>query len=287
MRSLSVAVAVAVCTAALGQSAAAQSPSWTWTGFYVGVNAGYSWGQSDTSFLLSDATTGLVRNATGSNFNLNGFVGGGQIGYNWQTVNRWVFGLETDFQGSGQDGDTTSVCGGGTLTALNSVCLPGHIGDTAPFDVPAFPVLTGFSQSLDWFGTVRVRVGYTVTPTLLAYLTGGLAYGRVSSRLAVSGVNITGDNGTNTFVLTPVAAFFSDASTQAGWTLGFGLEGVLGGNWTGKIEYIYLDLGTVSGAFLTPLISVSGSSLVESFSSHVTDHIVRVGINYKWDAPPQ
>jgi outer membrane immunogenic protein len=135
------------------------------------------------------------------------------------------------------------------------------------------PVNSTLEQKLDWFGTVRGRVGPTITPTILVYATGGLAYGRVNSTNTVSGTNITGTQGTNTFTLTPVAASFSDSSTKIGWTLGAGLEGVLSGNWTGKIEYIYVDLGTVS---------TSGAFLVSRFSSRITDNILRVGVNYKF-----
>ena len=104
----------------------------------------------------------------------------------------------------------------------------------------------------------------------------------MNSTNTVSGTNITGAQGTNTFTLTPVAASFSDSSTKIGWTLGAGLEGVLSGNWTGKIEYIYVDLGTVSGAFATPIVTTSGAFLVSRFSSRITDNILRVGVNYKF-----
>jgi outer membrane immunogenic protein len=57
---------------------------------------------------------------------------------------------------------------------------------------------------------------------------------------------------------------------------------VLSGNWTGKIEYIYVDLGTVSVAFATPIVTTSGAFLVSRFSSRITDNILRVGVNYKF-----
>lgn len=56
-----------------------------------------------------------------------------------------------------------------SVAALNSSCSTGHIGDTAPFNVAAFPVTSDISQRLNWFGTVRGRVGSTVTPTVLLY----------------------------------------------------------------------------------------------------------------------
>jgi opacity protein-like surface antigen len=91
--------------------------------------------------------------------------------------------------------------------------------------------------------------------------------------------------GTNTFTLTPVSAGFSSSDTKIGWTVGGGFEGVLGGNWIGKIEYLYVDLGTVSGTFSTPVVTTTGALLVSRFSSHITDNILRIGLNYKIGAP--
>jgi outer membrane immunogenic protein len=263
--------------------ASSAAPPMAWTGFYVGGNVGYSWGRSDTSLSFNGAG-GAFLSGTSDNFNLNGVIGGGQAGYNWQT-GVWVFGFETDFQGSAQKGSTSGACGGGTLVhvlaLLNSACSQGHVGDTAAGDVAAFPVTATLTQKLDWFGTVRGRVGYTVTPTILAYGTGGLAYGHVGTTDTISGVNITGTQGTNVSTSTPVGAIFSTSSTRAGWTLGGGIECMVTGRWTAKFEYIYIDLGTVSGAFATPVTAISGGSLVSQFSSHVTDNIVRVGFSYK------
>lgn len=183
--------------------APAASP-YSWTGFYAGGNIGYSWGRSASSLSFVDATSGAILSASDAKFDLNGVIGGVQIGRNWQT-NNWVWGLEADFQGSGQKGSGSAACAGGSLAGgapgFSGACTAGHIGDTAPFDVAALPVNSTLEQKLDWFGTVRGRVGPTITPTILVYATGGLAYGRVNSTNTVSGTNITGAQGTNTFPL--------------------------------------------------------------------------------------
>src|SRR5438105_2944995 len=70
-----------------------------WTGFYIGLNGGYSWGRSRTTGTISNATTGVVLATASNRFNLNGGLFGGQIGYNWQSGNI-VYGLETDIQWS-------------------------------------------------------------------------------------------------------------------------------------------------------------------------------------------
>ena len=220
---------------------------------------------------------------------MNGVIGGGQAGYNWQ-MDKWVFGLEADIQGSGQKGSTLGSCAGGSATAttlagLSSVCAIGHTGDTTPFNVAAFPVGDTLSQKLEWFGTFRGRIGPTLTPTFLAYVTGGLAYGQVNSSGTFSGTNIVGPQGVNGSTLVPVAGAFSSSSTRVGWTLGGGIEGAIGGNWTAKLEYLYVDLGTVSGTFVTPIVAPGGAFLSTGYSSHITDNILRVGVNYRFAGP--
>ena len=260
-----------------------------WTGFYVGGNIGYSWGQSSTVESFTDALTGAVLGATPAKFDLNGVIGGGQAGYNWQR-DKWVFGLEADIQGSGEKGSTSAVCPGGsptatTLAGLSSACAVGHLGDTAPFNVAAFPVTSNLSEKIEWFGTFRGRIGPTITPTILAYVTGGLAYGSVKATDTVSGINIVGPQGVNGSTLVPFASTFGSSSIRVGWTVGAGIEGVISGNWTAKLEYLYMDLGNVSGSFVTPLVAPSGNFVTATYNSHVTDNILRVGVNYRWGGP--
>src|ERR1700749_5103096 len=89
-------------------------PGYNWTGFYVGGNLGYSWGRSsDTSSLTNGAGTTLFTTAGSSN--LNGVVGGGQIGYNWQVQN-WLWGFEADIQGTGERGSRDLTCPIGICT---------------------------------------------------------------------------------------------------------------------------------------------------------------------------
>jgi outer membrane immunogenic protein len=270
-------------------------PVYDWTGFYIGGNVGYSWGSSNSTVSMSDATSGTILNSTIGKFNMDGVIGGGQIGYNWQR-DKWVFGLEADIQGSGQGGNLTGVCPGNTTTftrasptnaaAVAGTCSAGFFGDTGNFNVGGLPVTDALSQKLEWFGTFRGRIGTTFTPTILGYVTGGLAYGEVSTNGTVSGTSIVGVNGTNgPTTLVPVAGSFSNSSTRVGWTVGAGVEGAIGGNWTARLEYLYIDLGNVSGSFVTPMVAPSGAFLTGSYSSHITDNILRVGVNYRWGGP--
>jgi outer membrane immunogenic protein len=238
-------------------------PVFTWTGFYLGGNVGYSWGNADNSTTLDRFLTGLplpgtlVGTNTGSN-NANGVIGGAQAGYNWQMSN-WLVGLETDIQGSDERGSSTITCLGCADVGTN--------------------ITTNLTQRLNWFGTFRGRAGVLATPDVLLYATGGLAYGEVNV-----GGSVTGDGaiGTTTVVLP------GTSSTRTGWTAGAGVEGHIGGNWTAKLEYLYVDLGTVSGGpvellgILVPVRVAPGLS----YSSHFTDNIVRVGINYHFNGGP-
>jgi outer membrane immunogenic protein len=141
------------------------------------------------------------------------------------------------------------------------------------------------SEKIEWFGTVRGRIGPTITPTIIAYVTGGLAYGEVNATDTVTGINIIGPQGTNGSTLVPVAATFGNRSTRVGWTVGAGIEDVISGNWTAKLEYLYIDLGNISGSFITPVVAPSGGFVTASYNSHITDNILRVGVNYKFAGP--
>jgi outer membrane immunogenic protein len=225
-----------------------------WTGFYIGGNVGYSWGRSSNTETISNTVTGALVATANSRNDVNGVIGGGQIGYNWQAQN-WLFGLEADIQGSDEKGSTSFLCvacgnGGNDITST-------------------------LTQRLNWFGTARGRVGVLVTPTVLLYGTGGLAFGEVST-----GGSITGP--TN---LAPLAtiAFPGTSSTRAGWTAGAGVEGRITGNWSAKLEYLYMDLGTVnSGAIGTAIVVPVRTAAGVAYSSHFTDNILRVGVNYRF-----
>ena len=119
-------------------------PAAIWNGFYAGLNAGFGW--ANTS----------VTGATASS-NLNGFVGGGQIGYNWQWASPLVLGVEADFQGTSQKRSDTAA------------------GITV-------------DQRLPWFGTARGRIGYAANSWLLSATAGGAW---VNSNLSATTAGVT------------------------------------------------------------------------------------------------
>ena len=120
--------------------AAYKAPSyaapWNWTGFYVGINGGYGWGKSSWTDPATGATTG--------DFNVNGALAGGTIGYNLQT-GLWVWGLEGDIDASWIKGTNATIC----CETKNS-----------------------------WFATARGRIGYAFD-RWMPFITGGAAFGDV------------------------------------------------------------------------------------------------------------
>src|SRR5256886_1810652 len=181
--------------------------AWSWAGPYLGLNIGYSAGKSRTDAVFSDTALGAPLFATASTENLNGLIGGAQAGYNWQAGN-WVAGVEADIQMSGQGATPTHVCPG-------ALCNPTIVD----FDAP---VTASFIQGhkLDSFGTVRGRVGTTITPDVIAYATGGLAVGSIRTTVNLSAVGFDADGNPRVFsaplsvlaVKPKTDAVFSDAT---------------------------------------------------------------------------
>lgn len=243
---------------------------WNWTGFYLGGNAGYSWGRSNTDVSYFNTVTGLpiappAGSILGSGFDMNGAIAGGQAGYNWQ-VNNWVWGLEADIQWSDEKGRGIHSC---SATLIGGPCLPG-----LTFLPPgATGTSLALDQKLEWFGTLRGRAGLVATPQVLLYATGGLAYGSIKSTATLAGFTPAG---------IAVAAVGTNTETRVGWTVGAGMEGMITRNWTAKLEYLYMDLGGFNaGTFtLAPAATIGGN-----VHSNFTDHILRAGLNYKFGGP--
>ena len=181
-------------------------------------------------------STGFVVNGSDSP-SANGVIGGLQLGYNWMASNRWLLGLEADIQLSGEQKSTNWTT---PVTTVVGVAPLGGVGVSNSWKFP-------------WFGTVRGRVGYAPDNWLL-YVTGGLAYGEVKSDLATTGIAL------------------SDSVTKWGWTIGGGIEMPVAAQWTAKIEYLYIDLG--SRTFF------AGTTL--PVSSNLHDNVIRLGVNYKF-----
>jgi outer membrane immunogenic protein len=224
------------------------------TGFYVGGNVGYGWGNGDLSLVPGPGwATGnpvidppyLIANGS-PNLKLQGALGGAQAGYNWQRGNI-VFGGEADFSFSGIDG--------GRTTGFIAPPPGAGIADRAFIE----------SDRLRWRATFRGRIGYAAQ-NLLVYATGGLAVGRHEfSQTIFNAGNFNTNAG-------------SVRTTKTGWTIGGGVEAKLAGNWTAKAEYLYVDLGSVS--VFSDSDTAPGFGLTVNTSSKLTANILRAGLNY-------
>jgi outer membrane immunogenic protein len=235
------------------------SPWYNWTGFYVGPNGGYGWGNAATNGTFGDPAAPFS-----SSQSMNGWLGGGQVGYNWQFNRNWLLGVEADIQATGQgfgaDPSAAAPCTAPTYPTYTSSCTTS----------------TGsLNEKLPWFGTARLRLGFLPADRWMLYATGGLAFGEVESTSTVSTTTTTTALSGALLGSSTAATAASTNTTRAGWTIGGGGEWVLAGPWTAKLEYLYVDLGTVNNTFvglgiLSPITA----------SSHVTDNVVRVGVNY-------
>jgi len=235
-------------------------PVYNWTGWYLGGNLGYSWGSGDSAYNQSTGPALPPISFAGSQ-NLDGVFGGPQIGYNWQINNTWVTGLETDFQWSGERGSKSFSDPYATDCEGVACSLSGTV-----------------SSKISWFGTARGRLGVLATPTLWLYGTGGLAYGRVNTSGTITNVN-------SPYSFPPSGIWsFGNSDTKVGWTAGAGVEGAIPNTtgWTWKVEYLYIDLGSVSGSGLAPcpLGCAPPPGPPFSWSTKFTDNLVRLGVNY-------
>jgi outer membrane immunogenic protein len=187
---------------------AAYAPAYNWTGFYLGINGGGAFGNSDWNGLG-------VSNSPG------GGMIGVTAGYNWQALGSpYVFGIEGDVDWTNVKDDT--ACGGLNCHTRNN-----------------------------WLGTVRGRVGYS-WDRWLPYVTGGIAFGDVEARRT---------------------GFAGSSDTNVGWTVGVGIEGVIAGNWTAKLEYLYTDLGDTT---------CSAAACGTATNVDLQMNVVRAGLNYRF-----
>jgi outer membrane immunogenic protein len=238
------------------------SPATNWSGFYAGANVGYGWGNGDMS--LADATntlsaeSGFPKTSQSIGNRANGAIGGGQIGYIWQ-MGSFVTGLEADIQGAGIRATASSP----VVSTFDLTFVPGSFARGTS------------EQKLSWFGTVRGRVGVTATPNVLVFGTGGLAYGNVRSSgnaIIGDGIGPTDDN--------PAQI----NQTEIGWAAGAGAEWMFARNWSAKVEYLHVDLGTSSAVGFEREGGVpAGTPDAVGYTWHHRFDIVRAGVNYHFN----
>jgi outer membrane immunogenic protein len=206
--------------------------AFNWTGFYIGVHGGVAAGDFKYPMSAQIFSSPVI----GGEFeqDASGGFGGAQIGYNWQFNPNWVIGIEADIAASSYEGKVS-----GNILGINAEA----------------------GSEVEWFGTVRARLGYA-HDNLLLYGTGGLAYGDVKSSVSSNAFNGIDES-------------ISDSAT--GWTVGAGFEYGITKNITLKTEYLYVDLGNQT------LLNLDGGELgFLNIESETKFHTLKAGLNYKF-----
>jgi outer membrane immunogenic protein len=238
------------------------TPAYSWEGLYVGGNVGWlgiegvslsgTPADSNTVALLGPCSAAGACPTSFGSANADSVTGGGQFGFNWQ-IRNWVVGLEADAQTS-------------RANATRSVNV----------NVPAFgPYSASQSIKETAFGTVRGRVGMLVTPSFLAYVTGGFAWASTNQSLTFG------------FASLSQTAFGTAGPGAFGGTVGAGVEWALGNKWSVAGEYLYARLEPTSLAFQTAPLGAgctpggTPSCQLNVSQSGFADNVVRLKLNYK------
>ncbi len=219
----------------------APPPPPLWTGFYVGLNAGGTFGGSQSTNVGTYGLQSVVAWwRSGCGFGLGA--------RRHKVISRSATAASSVVARSATTISSTTT----SSLALKptSRALPAAAARRRRPQARAFPASRSTrsprgvttSKSLDYLGTVRGRIGYLVTPTLLLYGTGGLAYGGANSSTSV----FQGISGPTFGITTAFGTAGSYSDTLVGWTAGGGLEWMFAPNWSAKLEYLYYDLGTAS-----------------------------------------
>jgi outer membrane immunogenic protein len=248
----------------------APAPVCIWCGFYVGLSAGYGWSRDNVDPVGTVTGTGggsgpiiaaaqVAAIPSTLSTNANGFIGGGQIGWNWQWYQFAVLGVEADFSG---------LAGKGSNSFTTFVPFVGAEGIAST---------TSVDRRLEFLGTVRGRIGFALD-RLLIFGTGGYAFGHAQSSTTITQSCNDGC----------ALAFSSPAllgsENLGGWAAGGGMEYSFG-FWSVKAEYLHYDLGHMNYAPTT--ISVSNgatpsTTINVASTANFKGDLVRVGLNYQF-----
>ncbi|MGO9399694.1 MAG: outer membrane protein [Xanthobacteraceae bacterium] len=232
---------------------APETPTYQWSGCYAGLNLGG--GTSGTNFTstvgpgthLLGADPTVVAASGGGGANADGVLAGGQVGCNWQH-GTLVLGLEGDFD------------------YFRS--KPNFSNNTNTLSDGVTPFTISQSLTTDYLATVRPRIGIGADRNL-AYITGGVAFGRVSySESYVDGA------------VPPGAGTAAASRSVVGWTAGAGWEYAFAEHWTVRAEYLYAAFPKTSAA--GAITDAAGGSNALGGSSDLTIQLVRAGVNFKF-----
>ncbi len=223
----------------------AAAPIYDWLGWYVGANLGYGTNleSANTTPYAAAPEDAALRSPHALNMQDAGFLGGGQVGYNW-VKDRLVVGLEGDM-------DYAHISSANAITAFES------------------PLTTSIAKNVQWVSSFRARFGRLASDNMLVYVTAGPAWGRANLLFA--------QNPEQSITNEEIYYTANKGVTKSGWTAGGGVEYALTTRLAFKAEYLYLGLGTVSTNFFGSVPTTPYYQVSSKFDSN----ILRLGINYK------
>jgi outer membrane immunogenic protein len=226
--------------------------AYNWTGFYVGGDVGGAWARTSVANnFLPSAAAFTVDNEAFKN-SASSIVGSVHAGYNWQVSPSAVLGVEADWSGLRANSSSTVDW----LTAGVASCSP------------VTSCFTTMSTNISWLASVRGRAGVLVSPNVLLYATGGVAWGR----LAYAG---EANNGSG------YVGVFNGSSTNVGYVAGGGVEWMVAANWLVRAEYLYYSLGKGPNSSVFP-----APPFGNNFDwGRTTVNTVRLGLSYKFGGP--
>jgi outer membrane immunogenic protein len=241
------------------------APVYNWTGFYLGLNGGWGWANSDvtaTTFQTAGTTPNPVIPNHIFSQSPSGAVFGGHLGYNWQVGPNWLVGFEGDFDGTNINKSTA-------LIALDP--LLGGVGGANT----ATDGLMVHSE-IQWLASLRGRVGWTAGPDLF-YFTGGAAWEQVNTNVLLSADTITAVFSTSSAA--------SLTTTKSGWVAGLGWERLIAQNWIVRAEWLHY--GFDGGGTINVPLTCGALGATATCGQNITNNnnrvdVVRVGLSYKF-----
>jgi outer membrane immunogenic protein len=240
----------------------------SWTQWYIGGEVGGKWGSADwgTNCIQIDPTINHCGAATdpfhidsSATFHTSGVRAGVYLGATYQIDPHWVMGFEGDYAFSNQSASVTGLVGCSTRACLG---LPAFLPVTNAFDSTSITLKDDFS--------VRLRGGYLLTPDLLLYGTGGVAFQQVEGSMSCGHVLPPTSVACGQFLHSQ-----TDGSWRPGFTVGAGLEWKFAHNWLLRGEYRFSDFGSWKPSFF------QGSGQIEVFPDiKLTTQTATAGIAY-------
>jgi outer membrane immunogenic protein len=235
---------------------------YSWTGCYVGGHIGAGWGRAhlaEPNGFIAPAGTVLdvVEDA--------GFLGGGQVGCDYEFANNWVIGAAGDFSWANIQGQSID---------------PFFMGKSPVFLNSPIPL----NAKTEWLATATARVGYA-WDRWLVYGKGGLAWAH--DRYSIQNAVAWGTPGSLCFAnFIAIACNPSGSDTRNGWTLGLGVEWAFANNWSAGLEFDHYGFGTRTVSLTDPNVPTGSPSEPVNIKQRIEAVTLSLNYHFGWPGRP-